>query len=119
MLEGVVNAEEQNFALAEQNLNAAIKADPCYGPAYLPLAAFYNDTERYDDALRLLNRAMPLMPSSWLVYLELANTEIGMGKYQPALHHIERAEALQPRNVLSNTRAMMHLLKARAFMGNR
>ena len=81
-LEGIVNAEEQNFALAEQNLNAAIKADPFYGPAYLPLAAFYNDTERYDDALGLLNRAMPLMPYSWLVYLELANTEIGKGKYE-------------------------------------
>jgi tetratricopeptide (TPR) repeat protein len=122
MLEGILNAEEQNFALAEQNFNAAIKADPYYGPAYLPLAAFYNDTERYDDALRLLNRAMPLMPSSWLVYLELANSEIGMGKYQTALRDIERAEALQPRNLLSNTRAsntraMMHLLKARAFMG--
>jgi tetratricopeptide (TPR) repeat protein len=117
MLEGIVNTEEQNFALAEQNLNASIKADPYYGPAYLPLAAFYNDTERYDDALRLLNRAMPLMPSFWLVYLELANTEIGMGKYQTALPHIERAEALQPRNLLSNTRAMMHLLKACAFMG--
>jgi tetratricopeptide (TPR) repeat protein len=117
MLEGIVNTEEQNFALAEQNLNASIKADPYYGPAYLPLAAFYNDTERYDDALRLLNRAMPLMPSSWLVYLELSNTEIGMGKYQTALRHIERAEALQPRNLLSNTRAMIHLLKACAFMG--
>ena len=116
-LEGVVNAEEQNFSLAEQNLNAAIKADPFYGPAYLPLAAFYNGTQRYDDALGLLNRAMPLMPSSWLVHLELANTEIGMGKCETGLRHIERAEALQPRNVLSNTRAMMHLLKARAFMG--
>ena len=98
MLEGIVNAEEQNFALAEQNLNAAIKADPYYGPAYLALAAFYNDTERYDEALRLLNRAMPLMPTSWMVYLELANTEIGMGKYKTALRHIEQAEALQPRN---------------------
>jgi tetratricopeptide (TPR) repeat protein len=122
MLEGIVNAEEQNSTLAEQNLSAAIKADPFYGPAYLPLAAFYNDTGRYDDAVRLLNRAIPLMPSFWLVYLELANTEIGMGQYETALLHIERAEALQPRNLLSNPRAsntlaMMHLLKARAFMG--
>jgi len=117
MVEGIVNAEEHNLALAEQNLNAAIKADPYYGPAYLPLAAFYNDTERYDDALRLLNRAMPLTRSFWLVYLELANTEIGMGEYETALRHIERAEALQPRNLLPNTRAMMHLLKARTFMG--
>jgi len=117
MLEGIVNAEKQNFALAEQNLNASIKADPYYGLAYLSLAAVYNDTERYDDALPLLNRAMPLIRSSCLVYLELANTEIGMGKYETALRHIERAEALQPRNLLPNTRAMMHLLKARAFMG--
>ena len=122
MLEGIVNAAEQNFARAEQNLNAAIKADPSYGSAYLQLAAFYNDTGRYDDALRLLNRAMPLMPSSWLLYLESANSEIGMREYQTALRHIERAEALQPRDLLSNTRAsntraMMHLLKACAFMG--
>lgn len=122
MLEGIVNAAEQNFARAEQNLNAAIKADPSYGPAYLLLAAFYNDTGRYDDALRLLNRAMPLMPSSWLLHLELANADIGMREYQTALRHIERAEALQPRDLLSNTRAsntraMMHLLKACAFMG--
>jgi len=122
MLEGIVNAEEQNFAMAEQNLNAAIKADPSYSPAYLQLAAFDNDTGRYDDALRLLNRAMPLMPSSWLLYLELANADIGMREYQTALRHIERAEALQPRDLLSNarasnTRAMMHLLKACAFVG--
>jgi len=122
MIEGFVNAEEHNLALAEQNLNAAIKADPSYSPAYLQLAAFDNDTGRYDDALRLLNRAMPLMPSSWLLYLELANADIGMREYQTALRHIERAEALQPRDLLSNarasnTRAMMHLLKACAFVG--
>jgi tetratricopeptide (TPR) repeat protein len=40
-----------------------------------------------------------------------------MGKYETALRHIERAEDLQPRTLLSNTRAMMSLLKARAFMG--
>jgi tetratricopeptide (TPR) repeat protein len=117
MIEGFVNAEEHNLALAEQNLNAAIKADPYYGLAYLLLAAIYNDTERYDDALPLLNRAMPLTRSFWLVYLELANTEIGMGEYETALRHIERAEAPQPRNLPPNTRAMVHLLKARAFMG--
>ena len=122
MLEGIVDAEEHDMARAEQNLNAAIKADPSYSSAYLQQAAFYNETGRYDDALRLLNRAMPLMPSSWLLYLELANADIGMREYQTAMRHIERAEALQPRDLLSNTRAsntraMMHLLKACAFMG--
>ena len=97
MLEGIVDAEEQNFPLAEQNLNAAIKADPFYGPAYLALAARYNDTKHYDEALLLLNRAMQLMPTSWMVYLELANTETGMEKYEAALRHIEQAEVLQPR----------------------
>jgi tetratricopeptide (TPR) repeat protein len=59
---------------------------------------------------------MQLMPTSWMVYLELANTETGMEKYEAALRHIEQAEVLQPRNSHSDARAMMHFLKGCVFM---
>jgi tetratricopeptide (TPR) repeat protein len=116
MVEGIVNAAERNFDLAEQNLKAAINIDPLYGAPYVPLASIYNDRGQYADALHLLNRAMHLMPSYWLVYVEVAYTEIRKQHYEAALRHLERAAGLQPRNARPNAQAMMHLLKAYVFM---
>lgn len=90
----------------------AIKADYGYGLAYVVLASAYNALQRYDDSLRTLERAMPLVPNSWQAHFEMAKSYLGKGDYQHSLESADRAERIAPPQY-----GPIHLVRAHALLG--
>ena len=59
--------------------------------------------ENYDEALRYLDRAIKLVPSSAEAYTELARVRIGQGQLAAARTAADRALALDPDNFQANS----------------
>lgn len=96
--------------LAEQNLLAALRADPTYGLAHIVLADLYNTERRFDDALAASRRAVALIPDSWVVHFEMARALLGNGQYEAALSISDTA-------LRANGGNLLHVLKAHALIG--
>lgn len=109
-LSGALHLNENQWTTAEKNLQQAIEIDPDYGPAYAVLAGLYNSEARFDDGLRMAERAEALDSHSWDIQYELARALIGKHKYRRALQ-ISNAALLRQHGTL------MHLTKAHALTG--
>ena len=77
---------------AIKDLQHAIQVDPQYGVPYAVLAGIYNDSERYGDALPLLQRALQLLPIAWPVHYEMARALCGKNQSIEALREVTEAE---------------------------
>jgi tetratricopeptide (TPR) repeat protein len=75
-----------------KDLERAIHVDPQYGVSYAVLASMYNDDERYDDAIPLIQRAMQLLPAAWPVHYEMARALCGNHQSPEALREVTDAE---------------------------
>ena len=80
---------QRSEAIAD--LENAIHIDPGYGLAYAVLASLYNDSQRYDDALPMIVRAIQLLPSAWAVRYEMARTLFGKHRNAEALREVTDA----------------------------
>src|SRR6185369_1418797 len=70
---------EINDGATDQGLadfDSAIKADPNFALAYTTMGAALNQTQKYDDATRVLLRAVALQPTAWQAYYELAKASL-------------------------------------------
>jgi tetratricopeptide (TPR) repeat protein len=83
-------ATERSEAI--KDLQHAIQVDPQYGVPYAVLAGMYNDSERYDDALPLVQRALQLLPLAWPVHYEMARALCGKNRSIEALREVTEAE---------------------------
>jgi hypothetical protein len=52
----------------------------------------YNDDERYDDTIPLIQRAMQLLPAAWPVHYEMARALCGNHQSPAALLEVTEAE---------------------------
>jgi len=105
---------EMNDGATDQGLadfDSAIKADPNFALAYTTMGAALNQTQKYDDATRVLLRAVALQPTAWQAYYELAKASLGKGDYKTALNNVTRACQI------SQEYAPVHLVKAHALLG--
>jgi tetratricopeptide (TPR) repeat protein len=75
------------------------------------MGAALNQTQKYDDATRVLLRAVALQPTAWQAYYELAKASLGKGDYKTALNNVTRACQI------SQEYAPVHLVKAHALLG--
>src|SRR3954453_18952186 len=76
---------------AIKDLQHAIHVDPQYGLPYAVLASIYNASQRYDDALTLIHRALPLLPNAWQVHYENARALCGKQRNVEALQEVTDA----------------------------
>jgi tetratricopeptide (TPR) repeat protein len=105
---------EMNDGATDEGLadfDSAIKADPNFALAYTTMGAALNQTQKYDDATRVLLRAVALQPTAWQAYYELAKASLGKGDYKTALNNVTRACQI------SQEYAPVHLVKAHALLG--
>jgi tetratricopeptide (TPR) repeat protein len=102
------NKLEDAVAKAEQ----AVKSDYGYGMGYVVLGAIYNGMQRYQDAVRTLDRGIPLVPNSWQAHFEMAKALLGKGDFQRALASADRAIQAAPA-----TYAPVHLVRAHVLLG--
>jgi tetratricopeptide (TPR) repeat protein len=105
----MLNGPDQNSA--RQLFEQSIQIDPSDSAAYIALAALYNHSGRFDDAMRISEKGLSFSPRSWQGYLELAKASIAKDMYQKGLKLLRQAERLG-----GNTYAEVHLVKAYALV---
>jgi tetratricopeptide (TPR) repeat protein len=67
---------------------------------------------KFDDAIRVLDRGLTLMPQSWQAMFELGKAELAKGDYEAALRRLNKAGDLAPQEY-----PPLHLAKAHALLG--
>lgn len=107
---GYIQMDLNQWASAEQSLQAAIQSDPTYGFAYLVLSRLYNAQGRFDDAIELVQRAGALLPDRWIVPYEMCRTLMMKGQFAIALDVSDAA-------LRTTGGTMLHVAKAHALIG--
>ncbi len=93
---GILNADEQRLEESCADLEKAIENDPNLAWAYAGLARTYNNMSRWDDAQRVLERALALNPKLWQAEYETARAAVGQRRFQAAWEHLSKAEQFAP-----------------------
>lgn len=110
-LSALLNLTNNKLEDAAKQAEQAVKSDYGYAMGYVVLGAIYNAMQRYDDAIRTLDRGIPLAPSSWQANFELSKALLGKGDYQRALASADRAIPVAPPDY-----APLHLVRAHALL---
>jgi tetratricopeptide (TPR) repeat protein len=110
-LRGILSLDQHNTEKALADMEAAVKADPSYGFAYIALGATYNNLSRFDDALRTLGQGVSFSPNAWQGYFEMAKARLGKGEFELALRQLDKAQSLVREGYPS-----IHLVKAHALL---
>lgn len=80
-----------NYPLAEQQLQEAIRADEKFQDAYLVLAEVYIDARQPLKAIDIYYKALPLNEKHYPYgFIRLANLEVAEGRYKEALGNYRR-----------------------------
>jgi len=111
-LSALLDLSDNKLQDAAQKAELAVKSDYGYGLGYVVLGSVYNAMQRYDDSLRTLERAMPLVPNSWQAHFEMAKSLLGKGDFQRSLASTDRALQMAPPSY-----APLHLIRAHALLG--
>ncbi|MFC6673909.1 tetratricopeptide repeat protein [Marinobacterium aestuariivivens] len=85
-------------AAAETDLELALRKDPGYLPAIVELTALLRDQRRFDETIRLLNRALKNLPNNATLHHLRGLTYLQQKEYPPALVDLARATELEPDN---------------------
>jgi len=113
-LRGIIRMDKQDKEGALADLDAAIKIDSSCSMAYFAIGAAYNSMERFDDAIRSLNRGLTVDPKSWQGYFELGKALVGKGDYQSSLEQLAKAQSM------ANVKyPPIHLVKAHAMLATK
>lgn len=110
-LRGILNLSS-NTQAAIADLQKAIQCDGNYPLAYTVLGSAFNIEQKFDEAMRTLQRAESLAPDSWQAYFEMARSYVGKQDYASALRQIDRAQSLLPAEY-----PVLLLVRAQAHMG--
>lgn len=110
-----IELNEKSLEQARSDAEAAVEYDPNCATAYMVLGATYDSLNRFDDAIRVLDRALSLGPHNLWNYNEMARALFFKGDYTGALRYADRALRLSAKEDLPR----VHLLKAGAYLGLR
>lgn len=99
---------QRALADAEQ----AIAYDPDYGEAHVALASVYTSLGKFDEAVRTLDRGIPLAPHFWMGYYEMSRAVLCKQDYAVALGYLEISSELAPKSY-----PFFHITRADAFAG--
>lgn len=96
------NQESQQAMMNAPEVQAAIqkaKNEPDNFEAQIKAADFYNQIERYDDAITLLQQANKLKPEDYLVIVQLGNATFDANKFEEAEKWYSQALSKKPEDV--------------------
>jgi tetratricopeptide (TPR) repeat protein len=110
-MRGIMNLENKNYDAAIADFDHAIKSDSGYSMSYVAMGAAYNLTQRFDDALRVLDRGITLAPDSWQAYFEESKAQVGKSNYEAAIRAADKAQSLS-----NGKYPLVHLVKAHAML---
>lgn len=111
-LRGVIRLTNRRFAEADQDLLAAIQAEPGNHATYVILAESYNAQGRFDEAVEMSKKGIALWSDSWLGYYELARSMVGKRQYASALDALDKTDQTKPTEF-----SVSHVVRAYALAG--
>ncbi len=111
MFRGVLWMEQGQFRLAEQDLRAAVAANPNNAMALTALGADYERQHQLRSAGFYLQRAVQVQPGLWQEYFEMAQLELDENHPHAAIAAAGRALATIPAGP-----AAAHLLRANGYI---
>jgi len=92
---------KKNYGLAEQYYIKALKRAPTFINALRGLALTHMATGRYDEAIRLLEKAVEISPQFALLHYDLALAYTHAREYEKALHAYDKVVLLAPGSPLA------------------
>src|SRR5215470_1751385 len=95
-LRAAFKLDRQDVQGAVADAEKAINSDGNYGLAYAVMGSALNVQNRYDEALRTLQRAETLSPDMWQVYFEMGRAYAGKQDYKASLEALDHAQRLSP-----------------------
>jgi TolB-like protein/DNA-binding winged helix-turn-helix (wHTH) protein/Tfp pilus assembly protein PilF len=87
---------EWNWTAAERDLTRAIALSPSYSTAELRYAIFLDATDRPEEAVTHMRRALELDPLSFFMNRHLGSTLYIARHYDEALYYLRRAGEMEP-----------------------
>lgn len=112
LLRAVIEREQNTPQLASADAEQSIIYDPNDPLAYFTLGSIYNDLNRYDDAIRTLDRGTKIGSNYWQGYYEMSRALLLKGDLTAALRQSDKASALAPPQFAS-----LHLVKGYIYRG--
>jgi TolB-like protein/DNA-binding winged helix-turn-helix (wHTH) protein/Tfp pilus assembly protein PilF len=95
-LGGVETTYEWNWTAAERDLTRGITLSPSYSYGELRYAVFLDATNRPEEAVMHMRRALELDPLSFLMNRHLGSTLFFARHYDEALYYLRRAGEMEP-----------------------
>jgi TolB-like protein/DNA-binding winged helix-turn-helix (wHTH) protein/Tfp pilus assembly protein PilF len=95
-LGGIETDYEWNWTAAERDLKRAIALSPSYSYAELRYAIFLDATDRPEEAVTHMRRALELDPLSFFMNRHLGSTLYIARHYDEALYYLRRAGEMEP-----------------------
>jgi Flp pilus assembly protein TadD len=111
-LRGILEVNANNSQQGQADLQKSIELDPNYGLAYFALGAALNREEKFDEAIRTLERGIAVKPDGWQGHFELSKSTLAKGDFKTALKYATTAEKLA-----NDAYAPIHVVKAHALLG--
>jgi tetratricopeptide (TPR) repeat protein len=93
---GLIYFHREMYDRAAERLADAVRRDPGFGAAYVPLAEAARRLRRFDAALRHLEAGRSAVPQDWAIRLKRAEIFREVGMWKEALAAAEEALALKP-----------------------
>jgi len=110
-LRGLLSLQNHRPDAAREDLEKALQSDSGHGITYFLLAAVYNETGHFDDALRTLAEGVRIAPNAWQGYFEMSKALLGKNQFADALRQASKGLELNP------TFPVLHLIKGNCFAG--
>ncbi len=93
---GKIYFDRGMYDRAAVRLAEAVRRDPSFGPAYLPLAEAYRRSKRPSDAILILREGAKAVPQDWSIRLKRAEICRDLAMWQEALEAARETLALRP-----------------------
>ena len=115
LLEAIKLHVKKDFENAENLYLTIIKNDQTNYQALRHLGILYNDTKKYEKAIKYLTDAINIAPSIPDAHNNLGLAFKGLGNLKKATIHFEQAINIEPNNVIYNSRFNKKLFNVRGF----
>ena len=98
----------EEYRLAEQSFQAAIRSQPDWVEPYLHLGRTYFVQQKYRLAAEVYRKALTIAPQRKEIYLQLASALEKAGDYQGAVKVLQTLRAQETRRALHSQAGRIH-----------
>ncbi len=113
-MRGLLKMDAGDYPAAAIELEHAIELDVGYAMGFIILGSDYNQMQRFDDAVRVLDRGLALNPHSWQAQFEMGRAYLAKNDLAASLRYIDKAAVTGPKDY-----APIHLVRANIMLAQK